>query len=286
MTPANANRPTVRAAGEVVRRSGTSFYWAMRLLPEPQRSAMFAIYAFCRAVDDVADGLGAVDTKKAQLKEWRRRIEALYDGSASTGDELTDLAVAIDRFSLAKVDFLTVVDGMETDAAEAVRMADETALDAYIDQVAGSVGRLSCRVFGLPEGIHRPLSEALGNAFQVTNILRDLREDAGRDRIYLPQSSLVTHGLDGLTPSELLSSRRLEAVCRPMADAARSAYAEADRLMAACDGKAVKPARMMRAAYGRLFDKVADAGFSPLPEERISLGRREKLAIMLRHGLF
>ncbi|MEQ8664147.1 MAG: squalene/phytoene synthase family protein [Rhodospirillales bacterium] len=276
-----------RRMGSLVRRSGTSFYWAMRLLPEPRRSSMFAIYAFCRAVDDIADGSGTPAEKRRALAGYRDRITEICDTrQAVANDDPAGLVPAIERYDLKVADFHAVIDGMETDASDSVRMADDDALALYIDRVACAVGRLSCRVFGLPAAIHRPLAGSLGMAFQITNILRDLREDAARNRVYLPQSTLQELDLDGLGPVELLAAPQLAEACLPLVRRAESNYAAADQLMNDCEPRLIKPARMMRAAYGRLFDKVVTAGFAPLPECRVSLGRHEKLAVALRHGFF
>lgn len=271
-------------AAETTRRSGTSFYWAMRLLPEPKRSAMFALYAYCREVDDIADGHDSVDAKREALAQYRGDIAALYAGEQTSLGAVGALAPVVGRYQLKAADFLAIVDGMETDAASSVRMADDAALDLYVDRVACAVGRLSCPVFGLPEDVHADLSRALGQALQFTNILRDLREDAARDRIYLPQDRLAAAGLDGLSAAALVDSPDLRPVCDPLVATARAAFAEADRILAGC-GSAAKPARMMREAYGRLFRKVAEAGFAPLPSRRVRLGKPEKLAVMVRHGL-
>lgn len=275
---------TRRTAGDV-RRSGTSFYWAMRFLPEPRRSSMFAIYAFCRAVDDIADGQGSPDGKCRALAAYRIAIEELYGGRMPELAAVRDLSPVIQRHDLRMTDLLAVIDGMETDASASVRIADAAALALYIDRVAGAVGRMSCRVFGLPEAVHAPLSEALGKAFQLTNILRDLREDAQRDRVYLPTDSLMENGLDHLPPDALVDHGDLSGVCRPLADEAAQRFRDADELMRGCPPGAVKPVRMMRAAYGRLFDKVVATGFAPLPARRVRLGGAEKFAIALRHGI-
>ena len=180
MTGVTANSPSVAA-----RASGSSFYLAMRILPRDQRQAMFEIYSFCRAVDDVADGDAPRAEKRDQLAQWRRTIDALYDGQAIAG--LDGLAQAIKQFALRKDDFLAVIDGMEMDAVEDIRAPALETLDLYCDRVASAVGRLSVRVFGLEEADGVKLAHHLGRALQLTNILRDIDEDAGIGRLYLRQ---------------------------------------------------------------------------------------------------
>ena len=274
-----------RNAHGIARRTGTSFYWAMRFLPEPQRSSMFAVYAFCRAVDDIADGHASTTAKISMLDDYRLGIRSLFRNEPVRLSAVANLSDPISRYGLHKSDFLGMIDGMATDAPSCVRMADRAALNLYIDRVAGTVGRLSCRVFGLPEAVHAPLSAALGTAFQITNILRDLREDAARDRIYLPADDLAAYGIDSGDAAVMVGRCDLAPVCASLVDQARQSFTGADRLIEAHHAASFRPVRMMRAAYGRLFDKVAEAGFSPIPKNRIRLGRTEKLAIALRHGL-
>ena len=158
--------------------SGSSFYAAMRILPPAQRQAMYAVYAFCRAVDDVADDDGPTEERLARLDHWRGEIERLYAGGGET--ELTDgLQPLIAAFGFAKADFLAVIDGMEMDVRREMRAPDWQTLDLYCDRVASAVGRLCVRIFGLGDDDGLPLSHHLGRALQMTNILRDLDEDTG-----------------------------------------------------------------------------------------------------------
>lgn len=273
-------------AARVVRRAGTSFYWAMRLLPEPKRSAMYAIYAFCREADDIADGHAQLNDKRAGLTKYRDAVGDLYAGRDVALPSVRGLVPFVDRYHLAESDFLAVLDGMETDAHDRVRLADQAALDLYVDHVACAVGRLSCPVFGVAEDMRHPLAKSLGTALQYTNILRDLREDAERDRVYLPEDQIKAAGFDPSDAQSLVEQPDLRPICQPVADAASIAFSEADTLLGAVDPTAGRPARMMREAYGRLFAKVCTAGFAPLPRQRVRLGKREKLAVMLRHRFF
>jgi phytoene/squalene synthetase len=166
-------------SGAPSRASGSSFYTAMRILPRAQREAMFEIYSFCRLVDDVADSSDPHIERRLRLAEWRRHIELLYAGRPPA--ELRALAQAVRDFSLRKEDFLAVIDGMEMDAAEDIRAPEWVKLDLYCDRVASAVGRLSVRVFGIGEQDGLALAHHLGRALQLTNILRDIDEDAEAD---------------------------------------------------------------------------------------------------------
>lgn len=280
-----ANQEGRRDAAQVARRSGTSFYWAMRFLPEPKRSSMFAVYAFCRVVDDIADGSADEFSKREQLARYRDDLSGLYAAGSAELREVHDLTRVIDRYKLAQADFEAIIDGMETDAAPRVRIANQVEFDRYVDRVACAVGRLCCPIFGLPDDVHRPVSGALGTALQITNILRDLREDAARDRVYLPQDQLSLAGLSDLEALDLVDQPDLEPVCDPLVSVAEAAFARAASFLDDCSPEAAKPARMMGEAYRRLFLKVRQAGFAPLPRQRVRLGKREKLAVMLRHGV-
>ena len=181
-------------ARAVAFRSGSSFLLGMRVLPARRRAAMYAIYAFCREVDDIADEAGAVDEKLAALDAWRAEIEQLYHGQPSrpTTRALLD---AVEAFALPKDAFLAVIDGMEMDAREAMVAPDRDAFALYCRRVAGAVGMLSIRAFGAREPEAKEIAVTLGEALQITNILRDVHEDADRDRLYLPQELLESRGI-------------------------------------------------------------------------------------------
>ena len=144
----------------------------MRILPREQRQAMFEIYAFCRAVDDIADDPGPREGRLAALETWRSDIAALYAGAAPA--RLVGLARAVRDFDLQREDFLAIIDGMEMDVRADIRAPDHATLDLYCDRVACAVGRLSVRVFGMPREAGLALAHHLGRALQLTNILRDL----------------------------------------------------------------------------------------------------------------
>jgi squalene synthase HpnD len=168
--------------------SGSSFYAAMRILPREQREAMFQIYSFCRKVDDIADSDGPRGERLAALQQWRDDIDALYQGDPPP--RLRDYVTSVKKFDLQRADFLAIVDGMEMDVPQDIRAPDLATLDLYCDRVASAVGRLSVRVFGLPTDDGIALAHHLGRALQLTNILRDIDEDAAIGRLYLPREGL------------------------------------------------------------------------------------------------
>ncbi len=270
-------------AEAVVRSSGTSFLWGMRILPEPRRRAMFAIYAFCREVDDVADEPGQQQAKLEALDEWRREIDRLYDGRPGLPTTQA-LAGPVREFALPKEEFLAIVDGMEMDARELMVAPPLDELMLYCRRVAGAVGMLSIRAFGAEEPEARDLAVCLGEALQLTNILRDLAEDADRGRLYLPQESLEAAGAHGLEPAAVLRHPGLVPVSVEMAAMARERFERTRRLMARCDRRPLKPCVLMMQVYERILDRLERRGWDR-PRTPVKVSRAEKLWIALRYGL-
>ena len=223
-----------RSIAQAVRDASTSFYWAMRLLPRQQREAMFAVYSFCRKVDDIADSETLSDAdKRKQLNAWRAEIDALYAGQPSW-PETRALAEPISLFSLRRDDFMDVIAGMEMDVGEPVTAPDLATFDLYVDRVACAVGRLCVCVFGDPSQHGVSVAHHTGRALQITNILRDVDEDAGISRVYLPRELLEKHGLDWSNPKTLTSQPGFVAMWRELAETARQEYEFADQAMALC----------------------------------------------------
>ncbi|MCB2099680.1 MAG: presqualene diphosphate synthase HpnD [Rhodobacterales bacterium] len=267
-----------------VRHAGTSFYWAMRVLPPAKRDAMFAVYAFCREVDDIADGPDPEPQKRAALDAWRGAVDDLYAGRPVQDPLAAALAGPIADHGLRQADFLAIIDGMEMDAGARVRLADMDALLLYCDRVAGAVGRLSNRVFGLPDDPGDPLADALGTALQLTNILRDVTEDAARDRLYLPADRLAAHGAGGQDLPDVLGHPATAKVCAELADRAAACFARADALMARCDRRRIRPAVMMQQVYRRILDRLTARGWGNL-SHTVRLSKGEKLWLAVRYGV-
>ena len=281
-TPLNAVQADLDAIEAIVRAAGTSFYRGMRVLPPDRRHAMYAIYAFCRMVDDIADDDGAFAAKLPELTAWRERVAGLYHGQ-SDGPVTRVLVVAVQRFNLREDDFLAVVDGMQMDAETAIVAPDLETLDLYCDRVAAAVGRLSVRAFGDASPAADRVAHFLGRALQLTNILRDLQEDAERGRLYLPREWLnaaeVPHD-----PIAALQAPGLQQVCARVAALAHEHFRAASEAIRRCDAKAMKPARLMGATYAAILSRLERRGWS-LPHERVSLPAWQKLWLALRYGL-
>ena len=282
MSTALGAEPADLAAVEaVVSAAGTSFRRGMAVLPPARRHAMYAIYAFCRVVDDIADDPAPLETRRPRLEEWRQRIAGLYRGEAN--DAVTRVLLrAIAKFGLRQADFEAVIDGMEMDAA-AIVAPSLAELDLYCDRVAAAVGRLSVRAFGDASPAADQVAFHLGRALQLTNILRDLAEDAARGRLYLPRELLGAAGVPA-DPGAALRHPGLAQVCQGLAALAHGHFRDASEAMARCDRRAMKPARLMAAMYGAILARLERRGWDR-PETGVKVPKWEKLWIALRHGV-
>jgi squalene synthase HpnD len=276
----DALRETIRQRVEAAK---TSFYWAMRLLPRERRYGMYAIYAFCREVDDIADDERPVEHKLAALASWREEIDALYSGRPRhiVARALRD---PVEHYQLRREDFLDVIDGMEMDARENLRAPDLATLDLYCSRVASAVGHLSVHVFGDQGEAAHSVADSLGRALQLTNILRDLDEDAGRGRLYLPREILDRHGIAISDPAAVLRHPALPAACRDLAAMAETRFAEADCAMRRCSRRAMRPAAVMAAIYRATLSALLRSEWRK-PTHRVSVSKLLKLWLGLRHGL-
>jgi presqualene diphosphate synthase len=263
------------------RASGSSFYNAMRILPRAQREAMFEIYSFCRQVDDIADSSGPRDDRRKALDRWRADIDALYAGKPVPRTQ--GLVAPLREFSLKREDFHAVIDGMEMDVVADIRAPDNATLDLYCDRVASAVGRLSVRVFGMGEDDGVALAHHLGRALQLTNILRDLDEDAAIGRLYLPAEALREAGIVGSDPATVLASPALGNVCGEIIARARGHFTAADKIMARSPRRTVRAPRIMGEAYRLILDSLIARGFSA-PRQPIHLPRTRLLWIIMRHA--
>jgi phytoene synthase len=262
--------------------SGSSFYAAMRILPREQREAMFQIYSFCRQVDDIADSDGPRPERLAALQRWRDDIDALYQGHPPP--RLRDYAESVRRFDLKREDFLAIVDGMEMDVPQDIRAPDLATLDLYCDRVASAVGRLSVRVFGLAEDDGILLAHHLGRALQLTNILRDIDEDAGIGRLYLPREALLDAGITSTDPLKVISDPALPKACAPLMERARAHFDKADEVMDRNRRRVVRAPRIMSKYYRAILEMLAARGFAA-PRAPVRLNKVARIAIVVRYAL-
>ena len=263
--------------------SGSSFYAGMRILPKAERSAMFAIYGFCRAVDDIVDEPGGEPAeRRVELDAWRTDVERLYAGEAA--GRMAFLAGDIRRFGLAKADFQAVIDGMQMDLDEDIRAPDAAKLDLYCDRVASAVGRLSVKVFGMPRDDGIALAHHLGRALQLTNILRDIDEDAGIGRVYLPREALLAAGVELSVPEAIAAHPAIPAVCATLVTQAQAHFEAADAIMRRSPRRVVRAPRIMAAAYHAILMRLITRGWTH-PRQGVKVAKLRLIAILLRYAV-
>ncbi|WP_375390930.1 presqualene diphosphate synthase HpnD [uncultured Sphingomonas sp.] len=269
--------------------SGSSFYAGMRVLPRAEREAMYAIYAFCRAVDDIADDHGGDRAARARdLAVWRRGIDALYDSGAigDGGDPgpAGFLAPHVHRFGLARADLQAVIDGMAMDVERDIRWPPAAELDLYCDRVASAVGRLSVRVFGMERDVGELLACHLGRALQLTNILRDIDEDAAIGRVYLPREAIEAAAIPITTPAAVVGDARIDTVARQVAAQADRHFAQAHAILAARPRGRLLAPRLMEAVYAKVLGRMKAIGWAP-PRGRVRVSKPALLWTVLRLSL-
>ena len=287
MSVADSAPPDLEAiahARAITLASGSSFYWAMRLMPVDRRDAMFAIYAFCREVDDIADGAAPVAEKERGLDTWRGEITGIYDGDRPTGLTARALCWPIAAFGLRREDFLAVIDGMAMDVGDGLRAPPMEVLELYCGRVAGAVGLLSIRAFGADDPRAEEFALSLGTALQFTNILRDIEEDAAEGRLYLPRELLMDAGIDSVSPRAVLAHPALPEVCAALARMARERFAQAEAALADCRTGPLRPAVVMLMSYKRLLDGLEQRGWRQL-DRPVVISKPTKMWLALRYGI-
>ncbi len=248
--------------------SGSSFYYSFLFLPPERRRAITALYAFCREVDDVVDEVSDPDVARTKLAWWRQEVAAAFAGTPA--HPVTQaLRGVVGAYALPQEHFQAVIDGMQMDL-ERSRYLDFADLERYCHRVAGVVGLMSAEIFGRTQAATLQYAHDLGIAFQLTNIIRDVGEDARRGRIYLPQDELARYGV---APSALLRREESDAFRALMAAQvarAREWYARARSALPDADRRAQRPGLIMAAIYRTLLDEIERDGYGVL-DRRIAL---------------
>ncbi len=248
--------------------SGSSFYHSFRFLPPERRRAIIALYAFCREVDDAVDETIDAAVARIKLEWWRSQVAAIF-GGAPQHPVAQALKPVVKAFELPQEHFLAVIDGMAMDL-DFARYRDFALLERYCDRVAGVVGLMSAQIFGYSVASTRGYARDLGIAFQLTNIIRDVGEDARRGRIYLPQDEMERFGV---TSAELHQQRvtpGFKALMAFQVQRAREFYDKALAALPAVDRRSQRPGLIMAAIYRALLDKIEHDGFRVL-DRRLSL---------------
>ncbi|MFA5826404.1 MAG: presqualene diphosphate synthase HpnD [Gallionellaceae bacterium] len=259
--------------------SGSSFYNSFRFLPKDKRRAITALYAFCREVDDVVDECSDANVARTTLNWWRNEVASIYSGRPQHPVCMA-LVPIVKQYNMAQEHLLEIIDGMEMDLDQP-RYADFKALQLYCYRVASVVGLLTVEIFGYTDRQTLKYAHDLGIAFQLTNIIRDVGEDARRNRIYLPMDELQQFGV---TADDILNSRETEAFQKLMTfqiERARNFYRQALDHLPATDRKAQRTGLIMAAIYQATLDEVVASGCHVL-KERVSLTPTYKLWLALK----
>jgi phytoene synthase len=264
-----------RFCRDVTRQSASSFYYALRLLPPVRRKALYAVYAFCRAVDDAVDEAEAGAASQL-VAEWRAELERCYQG-APLHPVTVALAVSLEQFPVPKSALCAVIDGVEMDLLKS-RYSTFAELELYCRRVASAVGLASIEIFGYTNPAARDYAVDVGLALQLTNILRDLSEDAERDRIYLPAEDLVAFGIPEEDLLRGVYNRRFCQLMEFECERARRYYASAETKLPAEDAASLRPAEVMRRTYSQVLDRIVAERYFVFGR-RLGLSRTRKVAL-------
>ena len=264
----------------LTRRSRSNFYYAFLALPRPRRQALYAVYAFCRTVDDIADLGRDAPAQRAALAAWRREVARCFDGDVPEHPIARALAAAVRAYPIPRPALEAIIEGCEMDVEQRVyETADE--LYPYCYRVASAVGLCCIEVFGYTDVRAREYAVHLGTALQLTNIMRDVGADARAGRVYVPRRDLREFGV---SVEDLVAGRHSEGFTRLMthqADRARRFYRDAAAARPAADARTLVPAEIMGRIYHALLEEIEARGFRVLGE-RVTLPARRKVAIAVR----
>lgn len=254
---------------KMVKKSGTSFFWSMRLLPTAKRNAMYTIYAFFRHIDDIIDGPAPVEEKVEMINAWREELDNIYDRKLPTTDIGRKIYKNCMRFKLPKEEFVKMIDSISMDIPNPVQAPTLKQFNAYCRGVAGVPGNLSLRIFGCSDQqMIEDLATSLGNALQITNILRDVKEDARAGRLYIPEEILQKAGISQRDPLSVVVDKNLAVAREELAKIAKTDYDKAFEIIKKLDKKSAKPVKAIAYIYKRYFDMMQNRGWeivSPKP---------------------
>ncbi len=256
---------------EIVQNASSSFSLGMKALPEGRRGYLFAIYAYCRVLDDIADEEDSQENKLKNLQMWRGKVDALIEGKPDC--EITRiLCDAIALHHIPEDELYLLIDGMEADALGPIRSPSWDDLYTYCRQVAVSVGLLSLPVFGRTDKGAQEFGLELGYALQFTNILRDVAEDWEIDRLYVPAIHDVTD----------IHSPNLSLALSDVAQKAEQHYLKAEQLLSEIGSENLKPALLMMVVYKKLFEKMKARGWQTI-QPRMRLSTAEKAFTVMKY---
>jgi phytoene synthase len=267
---------------EKAAKSGSSFYYSFLFLPPERRRAIIALYAFCREVDDVVDECTDTDVARTKLAWWRKEVAGVFEGAAQH-PVAQALIPVVRQFGLPRRHFEEIIDGMEMDLSYN-RYPDFATLQSYCYRVAGAVGLMAATIFGYRDPATLTYAENLGTAFQLTNIIRDVGEDARRNRIYLPLDELSRFGLSATDVAQLRETDEFRRLIDFQIARAQEYYDRAFASLPAADRKSQRPGLVMAAIYRTLLQEIRSDGNRVL-NQRTSLTPVRKLWIAWRTWL-
>ncbi len=271
---------------QIVKKSGTSFFWSMRMLPKPKREAMYTIYAFCRHIDDIVDGDTDMAEKQELLQAWREEIDNIYDKKVPATEIGRRIYKNCMRFKLPKEEFLRLINSISMDVPNPVQAPSMDKFLEYCRGVAGVPGNLSLRIFGCNnEKIINELAINLGNALQITNILRDVKEDAMSNRLYIPKEFLLQANIASTDPKAVVVDKNLAIAREELAKMADDYFKKSELLIQQLDKKTARPVKMIAAIYRKYFKIMKNRGWEIIsPKPQISKMKKLKLALRAYFG--
>ena len=260
----------------IVKKSGSSFYWGMRILPKKQMRAMFAIYAYCRTVDDIADDIKDKKLRIKLLNDWENKIKSIFKGVKVDGALEREIKISIKKFKLEENDFLSIIKGMKMDSSKSIIFPSKKNLNLYCDRVAVAVGYLSIKIFGLSDPA-KPYALYLGRAFQLTNIVRDFAEDFERGRCYISSNYLKKYSIKK-DMKVLIKSQFLQRILQDLLKDAGKYFDKAEKEALKLDKKKIIASEIMKLFYYRIYKKMA--------KKKISIRTKIKLSIWDKLAIF
>lgn len=266
----------------IVKRSGTSFFWSMRLLPKAKRNAMYTIYAFCRHIDDIVDGNDTSMSEKMELiAAWREELNNIYDKKVPTTEIGRKIYKNCMRFKLPKEEFVQLIDSISMDIPNPLQAPKMKEFMRYCRGVAGVPGSLSLRIFGCEdEELIDDLATSLGTALQVTNILRDVKEDAQSNRLYIPLELLRKANIQSISPAEVIVDKNLSIAREELAKVAEMEFQKADELIKKMDKKSARSVKIIESIYKKYFELMKNRGWEIIsPKPRLTKFDKLTLAI-------
>ena len=267
---------------KIVKKSGTSFFWGMHILPIKERRAIYTLYAFCRHIDDIVDGNEAVSHKMELINAWKKEIDNIYDKKVPASCIGRDIYKNCMRFNIPKSDLTNLINSISMDLPSPIQAPTLEDFYKYCQGVACAPGSMSLRILGCKdENLIKDLSTSLGVAMQATNILRDVREDASVDRLYIPKEFLQKAGINSIDPKEVIVDKKLSLAREELAKIALQNYDKSFALINNLDKKSSRSIKAMAYIYKCYFDIMQNRGWeviSPKP----SINRFLKMLLVLK----